>query len=443
MHLETEKIMTGALIIVVSILFCLLMFGSPVIFAIGGAAMAYFIVKPGMWAMVPVYAHKFYTGMDLFVWLCIPLFITAGEVMSVIGLTDKLVKFAQIVVGRWKGGLAYVNVLDSMLFGGVSGSALADISGLGPIVIDMMKRDGYSAEFASALTVTTAVMGPVIPPSIPMIIFASLTDVSIGALFLGGIIPGILIGLGQAAVITFMIGPRHFPSHRIKDLTWKLAFKTTIDASWALIMPLIILGGIISGVFTATEAAAVAVAYAVLIGFLVYRNLSLKVFYRVIERAARTSASIYLIIGFITVISWVMANERVPDIVTQVVKNLHLETWQFLAFLNLFFLFNGLWLSDTVQLILFAPLFTPILANMGVHPIHFGVVMVVNVMIGMMTPPYGMALYLGAIVGKVSMVSIIREGFPFILSTIFVLFLITYIPFLVLWIPRMFGLVGN
>ena len=435
--------MTDSLIIVILTLMILLIIGSPVIFAIGTAGLVYFIYKPGMWSVVSVYSHKFFTGMDEFVWLCIPLFIMAGEVMAAIGMTEKLVIFAQLLVGRFKGGLAYVNVLDSMLFGGVSGSALADVSALGPIVIDMMKRDGYKAEFATALTVTTAIQGPIIPPSIPMIIFASLTNVSVGALFLGGIIPGIMIGLAQAVLIFFMVKKHHFPKNPIKNVSFKVVFDIFKDASLALLMPIIILGGIISGVFTATEAAAVAVGYSVFIGMVVYRNLEIKKLYEIAEKAARTSASIYLIIGFVTIISWIFARERVPDLLANFIKTYNFETWQLLLLINIFFLFNGMWISDAVQLLLFAPLFTPILSKMGVHPIHFGVIMVVNVMIGLITPPYGLALYLGAIVGKVPLISIVKTAFPFIISSLIVLLLVTYIPIIVLYIPSLFGFVSK
>jgi TRAP-type transport system large permease protein len=433
--------MTDTLIIVIATLMVLLLAGGPVIFAIGSAGFIYFVIKPGMWASLSVFPHKFFTGMDEFVWLCIPLFIMAGEIMATTGMTEKLVTFAQLIVGRFKGGLAYVNVLDSMLFGGVSGSALADISALGPIVIDMMKRDGYKAEFATALTVTTALQGPIIPPSIPMVIFASLTNVSVGALFMGGVLPGIMIGLAQAVIIFFMVKKHHFPSNPIKNLTFKIIFKITSEAGYALLMPIIILGGIISGVFTATEAAAVAVGYASIIGFFVTKTLKLKQFYFVCQKAARTSAAIYLIIGFVTIISWVFARERLPDLLTRLINEYQLETWQMLLFVNIFFLFNGMWISDAVQLLLFAPLFTPIFAKMGVHPVHFGIIMVVNVMIGLVTPPYGMGLYLGAIVGKVPLTSIIKTGMPFIISAIVVLFIITYIPFISLWVPSLFGLI--
>jgi tripartite ATP-independent transporter DctM subunit len=363
--------------------------------------------------------------------------------MGSIGMTEKLVKFAQLLVGRFKGGLAYVNVVDSMLFGGVSGSALADISALGPIIIDMMKRDGYTPEFSTALTVTTAIQGPVIPPSIPMIIFASLTNVSVGGLFLAGIVPGIMIGLGQMIVIKFMVSKHHFPSNPIKNLNLALVFKITLDAGFALMMPLIILGGIVSGIFTATEAAAVAVGYAFLVGILAYRNLSLREFFRILLKSAKTSASIYLIIGFATIISWVLASERVPDLIIQFVNHYQFETWQLLLLLNFFFLFNGLWVSDAVQLLLFAPLFTPILLKMGVHPIHFGVIMVVNVMISLMTPPYGLALYLGAVVGNVKLSQIVRNSLPFLASSIIVLIITTYFPSLILWIPSIFGFIGK
>jgi tripartite ATP-independent transporter DctM subunit len=433
--------MTDALITVIAIMIGLLLAGGPVIFAIGAAGFAYFIIKPGMWASLSAFPHKFFTGMDEFVWLCIPLFLMAGEIMTITRMTEKLVVFAQLVVGRFRGGLAYVNILSNMLMGGVSGSALADISALGPVVIEMMKRDGYKAEFATALTVTSALMGPIIPPSIPMVIFASLTNASVGALFMGGVIPGIMIGLAQALIVLIMVKTKNFPANPIKDINLNVIARITMEAGWALVLPIIILGGILSGVFTATEAAAVSVGYATCVGLFVSRNLSLKQLFKVCEKAARTSAAIYLIIGFATIISWIFARERLPELLTRLIHEWNLETWQMLLIVNLFFLFNGMWISDSVQLLLFAPLFTPIFAKMGVHPVHFGLIMVVNVMIGLVTPPYGMGLYLGAIVGKVPLSKIVKAALPFIASSIVVLLLITFIPILVLWLPSVFGLI--
>ena len=430
-----------SLLICIGTLFILLIFGSPVIFAIGAAALTYFVVEPGMWPAVSVYAHKFFTGMDVFIWLSIPLFVVAGEVMAQIGMTDRLLQFSRLLVGRFRGGLAYMNIMASMLFGGVSGSALADISALGPVEVRMMKQDGYRADFATALTVSSAIQGPVIPPSIPLIIFASLTNTSIGALFLAGIVPGIMIGLGLFLVVAIMVRRHGFGRRPIEGLTVALAVRIVLEAFWALFMPAIILGGIVFGVFTATEAAAVAVAYAVLIGFLVYRNLSLKQLWGVLDRSARTTAAVYLIIGFASIISWIFAAERVPSLLSDFIAHIDVSVLVVLLLLNLFFLFNGLWISDSVQLLLFAPLFTPIVAELGVHPVQFGVIMVVNVMISLITPPYGLALYLGSAVGGVTLGALVRQTWPFLLSSLTVLVLVTLVPALSLTLPRLFGFI--
>lgn len=439
---ELDRVV-NPLFVVIFTLFFFLLFGSPVIFAIGGAGLAYFIVKPGMWPNVYIFAHKFFTGMDSFVFLCIPLFILAGETMGKTGMTDRLVRFSQLIVGRFRGGLAYATILANMIMGGISGSALADLSALGPVSIRMMKKDGYTPEFATAVNTTAALQGPIIPPSIPMVIFASLTNVSVGALFLGGIIPGIMLGVSLGVVVKLAVKRFNFPSHPIEGLNFRLAIKIIRETIWALMMPVIIVGGIISGVFTATEAAAVGVIYSILVGFFVYRELKLKMLWEILNNSIRTTAQIYLIIGFALIISWVFASERVPDQLIGIVNRYHLVPWSFLLILNIFFLFNGCWISDTVQLLLFAPLFTPILMGMGVSPIHFGVVMVVNVMIGLITPPYGTALYLGAVIGKVSLTNLFRESIPFLIACLCVLLLITYIPGLVTWIPTQFGLIGR
>ncbi len=425
--------------VVLGLLLTLLIFGSPVIFAVGFAALAYFFVEPGMTSMLSIFAHKFFTGMDVFIWLSIPLFVIAGEIMTAIGMTDRLVNFSRLLVGRMRGGLAYVNVVGSMLFGGVSGSALADISALGPVEIEMMKKDGYRKDFAAALTVSSAIQGPIIPPSIPLIIFSSLTNTSVAALFLAGAIPGILLGLAQMAVVFVMARMKGFPANPISPLSLAIGVRIVLDAFWALIMPLIIMGGIISGVFTATEAAAIAVGYALLVGVLAYRNLSLKALWAILDRAARTSASVYLIVGFATIISWILANERVPTELTTLIADMDLQPWMLLLALNIFFLINGLWIGDSVQLLLFAPLFTPILVAMGVDPVHFGVIMVVNVMIGLMTPPYGLALYLGAAISREPLGAIVRQSLPFLAASLFVLLLVTYIPAISLTLPRWFG----
>lgn len=433
--------MDYSLLIIVGLLFTLLLLGSPVIFAIGFAALSYFLFVPGMFSMLPIFAHKMYTGMDVFIWLSIPLFIMAGEIMTAVGMTDRLLGFSRLLVGGFRGGLAYVNVVGSMLFGGVSGSALADISALGPVEIEMMKKDGYRADFSAALTVCSAVQGPIIPPSIPFIVFSSLTQTSVAALFLAGAIPGVMIGIALMVVVFIMNRYSNFPRNPIANRSFKVVVRIVMEALWALFMPVIIIGGIVGGVFTATEAAAVAVAYALTIGVFAYRNLTLKMLWAILDRTARTSASIYLIVGFASIISWILANERVPSELAALIHGTHMPVWSLLLMANIFFLINGLWIGDSVQLLLFAPLFTPIFAHLGVPPVHFGVIMVLNVMIGLLTPPYGMALYLGSAVSGISLGAIVRQSLPFLLACLIVLLLVTYIPAISLTLPRLFGFV--
>ncbi|GGG64950.1 C4-dicarboxylate ABC transporter permease [Salipiger pallidus] len=432
--------MQDPLLVTIGLLLFLMLLGSPVIFAIGFAGLAYFFVAPGMSSMLDIYAHKFFTGMDVFIWLSIPLFIIAGEIMASIGMTDRLVNLSRLMVGKLRGGLAYVNVVGSMMFSGVSGSAMADISALGPVEIKMMEQDGYEKDFAAALTVSSAIQGPIIPPSIPLIMFSALTQTSVAALFLAGAVPGLLLGGAQMAVLFFMAKRKGFPRNPIEGLNLRIAMRVIGNAFFAIFMPLIIIGGIVGGIFTATEAASIAVAYGLLVGFVAYRNLTLKELWAILDRAARTSASVYLIVGFATIISWILANERIPSELQSLIVNMDLEPWMVLLMLNLFFLINGLWISDSVQLLLFAPLFTPLVASMGVDPVHFGVIMVVNVMIGLITPPYGMALYLGSSISGVPLIRIVRAAVPFMISNLVVLLLVTYVPAISLTLPRLFGL---
>lgn len=431
--------MSVALIALIVILMSMLIIGAPVVFAIGTAAASYFIIKPGMWGMINVYALKYFNGIDSFVLLCIPLFILAGELMSATGMMTRLVNFVRIFVGGFRGGLAYVNVLASMMFGGISGSGLADVAALGPIEIEMMKEDGYDTAFSAALTATSAIQGPIIPPSIPMVLFASLTSASVGALFMGGLIPGILIGLGQCLVI-FIIGKKKGLPKRTVKITREEIISASISAVTALVMPVVILGGIILGWFTATEAAAVAVGYALVIAVFVYRNLSIAKLYECLKNTAKTTSSVYLIIAFTSVIGWILAIEQVPTMLNNLVIGSNMSPYLFLFLINIFFLFNGMWISDTAQLLLFAPIFGPIFVQMGGNIIHFGVMMVVNVMIGLITPPYGTALYLAAGISGCKLTDIVKRTLPFTAVSIAVLALITYCPVLITFVPRLLGL---
>lgn len=430
--------MSLALILVLVILFGLLLIGAPVVMAIGTAAMSYFIVKPDMLGSLMMYAHRLFTGMDSFIYICIPLFMLSGDLMGYTGLMDRVVEFCRIFVGRLRGGVAYVNVLASMLFGGISGSALADIAALGPIEISLMESDGYKRDFSAALTATSAIQGPVIPPSIPAVMFASLTAVSVGAMFIGGLVPGIMLGLGQCVVIFILARKHNFPKDNTR-YTLKQGITITLKSFSALFMIILVLGGIISGIFTATEASAVSVVYVVALDLLFYHKLKLKDFWEALKHTAAGSASIFLIIGFTSIISWILAMENVPIMISNWVSAAHVSPYLLLFLVNIFFLFNGMWISDSAQLVLFAPIFTPIFTSMGVSAIHFGVVMVVNIMIGLITPPFGVGLYTAASVSGCELKDIVKASLPFTLSCIIVLFLITYIPEFVLTLPKLAG----
>lgn len=429
------------LISILLTLIVLLMFGVPVVFAIGSSGMLYFFIKPGMIGALSVYAQRFYSGMDSFVFLCIPMFVFAGEVMNGSGMMNDLVNFCKVLVGRARGGMAHVNVVASMLFGGITGSGLADVSCLGPLEIKAMEEDGYSTAFSAALTATSCIQGPIIPPSIPMVIFASLTNASVGALFLGGIVPGIMIGLGQMLVIVLMAKRRNFPKSDVK-LTARQVIDVTKAAAAALMIPLILIGGIVSGFFTPTEAASVCAGYATIAAWLIYKNLTWTSLKRSLLSTVKISASIYLIIGFVQTVGWVLAAEGVPHLISNFVVQHNFSPYLLVFLLNIFLLVNGCWLSDTAQLVLFAPIFTPILVGMGLDPVHIGVMFVVNVMIGMITPPYGMALYLSAAIAREPLRNVVIETLPFTAVSILVLLIVSYFPVFVLFIPRMFGMMG-
>lgn len=431
--------MTG-LYATIFVLMFLLLFGAPVVFAVALSAITYFIVTPGMWDMVAIYPMRLFSGMDSFVFLCIPLFVLAGEIMNTSGMMNDLVRFCQVMVGRFKGGLAHVNVLASMIFGGITGSGLADVSALGPIEIKLMKDAGYKPSFAAALTACSAVQGPIIPPSIPFVIFASLTSTSIGALFMAGAIPGIMIGLSQMLVVVFMSRKAGFPASLEKSTT-KEKITVMKSAFFALMMPVIILGGIISGVFTPTEASSIAVIYCFVVSKFYYKQITISDARKILVTTAKTTGSIFLIIGFASVIGWILATENIPEIINQAIIRNNISPYMLLFFVNILLLFNGMWLSDAAQLVLFAPLFTPIFVSMGISPIHFGCVMVVNVMISMITPPYGAALYLAALISKEPLVEVTKAALPFIFSSIIVLFLITYFPVFCMTLPKLMGMV--
>lgn len=427
-----------ALIVVIVVLMGLLLFGSPVIMAIGTAALSYFVVKPDMLGSLMMYAHRLFTGMDSFIFICIPLFTLSGNLMGMTGLMDRIVDFCRIFVGRLRGGVTYVTVLANMMFGCISGSALACIAALGPLEIDMMEKEGYDKEFASALVATSAIQGPVIPPSIPAVMFAGLTSVSVGTVFIGAAVPGVMLGLFIMCILAYMAKKYSFPKSDVRYTKKEIA-SICLKSTGALLMVIIVLGGILSGVFTATEASAISVFYVLILDVVFTHKLKPADLWKALKMTASSTSTIYLIIGFTSIISWILAMENVPVMISNWVYTANISPYLLLFIFNVFILFNGMWISDSAQLVLFAPIFTPIFVSMGCSAIHIGVVMVVNVMIGLITPPFGMSLYTVCGVTGCDLKHVVKKSLPFTISCIIVLFLITYCPAFVLTLPRLLG----
>ena len=387
-------------------------------------------------------AEQLLNGMYTnYIILSVPLFILAAELMNVGSMTDRLLNFCNAVVGRFRGGLAHVNILQSIIFAGMSGSAIADAAGTGKMMQAMMTKDGkYPPSFAAALTAVTAIIGPIIPPSIPMIIYALVSDASIGYLFLGGVIPGLLMAFAQMALVVANAKRRNFPVEAPTPL--RELPRIAWEAFPALMMPVVLLGGIYSGVMTPTEAAAVAAGYALLISILIYRSVTLRNLYSSLLSSARTSASIGMLIGGALVFNYVVTVENIPEGVRALLTGYDLSPTGFLLLVNAILLVLGCVLEGTAILLIVVPVFIPAAQALGIDMVHFGVMVVVNVMLGLVTPPYGLLLFVMTSITGVPLRAIVREVMPFLGVMVVALALITFVPATVLWLPRLFGYEG-
>lgn len=373
--------------------------------------------------------------------LAVPLFIVAANIMNVGAISDRLLEFCKAMVGRFKGGMAQVDILVSLIFSGMSGSAVADAAGVGQVTIKMMLKTGhYSPGFAGAVVAASATIGPIIPPSIPMVLYALVSNTSIGYLFLGGVVPGLLMTLTLMIMTTIIAHRRNIPAEEAVPL--REIPGVTFRALPALMMPVILLGGIYGGATTPTEAAAVAAFYALLVAGLLYRSLSLKALYDVFVDASRSSASVGLVIGSALIFNYIIATEQIPQSLSAVMTGLELSRGGFLAFTMVLFLLLGCVLDATTIILVVIPLFLPTATALGVDPVHFGVVSVVNCMIGLITPPYGILLFVVNGTTGIPIKDIVREGVPFFLALLISLIAIVVFPELVLWLPRYFGYEG-
>ena len=387
-------------------------------------------------------AEQLINGMNgSFLLLAIPLFILAAEFMNAGSIMDRLLRFCNALVGRYRGGLAHVNVVQSIIFAGMSGSALADAASSGRVMQTLMTRDGrYPASFAAALTAVSSVIGPIIPPSIPMVLYALIADTSIGYLFLGGVIPGLLIGAVQMALIAFNARRRNFPVEPPIPLReWP---RITREALPALLMPVILLGCLYSGVTTPTEAAAVAAAYALAVSAILYRSVSWRDLYGTLVRSSRITISIGMLIAGALVFNYVITVENIPKVVAALLKGWQMSPAMFLLVANVILLVLGCFLEGTTILLVILPVMLPTAQALGIDPVHFGVVAVVNVMLGLVTPPYGLLLFMMVKIADVSLTELVKEVMPFLAVMIGALALITYVPDLVLFLPRILGYKG-
>ncbi len=378
---------------------------------------------------------QMFSGVDSFPLLAVPFFILAGNLMNTGGITKRLIHFCKILLGHVRGGLSLVNVVASMFFGGITGAAVADTSALGTILIPAMVKEKYDRNFSAAVTAASSTVGPIIPPSIPMVILGTVGEVSIGALFLAGVIPGALVGLSLLAVAYVISVRNNYPKE--KRASVKEFFYGLKDAVLALLMPAIIMGGILGGIFTPTEAAVVAVFYAFLVSVLIYREIRWKDIPKIFIDSVVTTSIIMLVIANSAILGWILANQKIPQVVAEIFLSISSNKWVILLLINLFLLFLGTFMETTASLIILTPILLPLAVKLGIDPIHFGLVMVLNLVIGLITPPLGVCLFIACSIARITLEDIVKAIAPFLIAAIAVLFIVTYIPELVLWLPRM------
>lgn len=387
-------------------------------------------------------AEQFLNGMyNNYVILAVPLFILAAEFMNIGSMTERLLTFCNLLVGRFRGGLAQVNVVQSIIFAGMSGSAIADAAGSGRMMQSMMTRDNrYTPSYAAALTAVTSVIGPIIPPSIPMVIYALVSDASIGYLFLGGMIPGLLMAALQMMQVAITARRKNFPVEA--PVPMREIPRITIRAFPALMMPVVLLGCIYSGVTTPTEAAALAAAYALVISIVIYRSITFAAFYDSLLISAKSTASIGMLIAGALVFNYVVTVENIPYTLRVYLTGMELNQTTFLILVNVILLILGCILEGTAILLIIVPVFIPTAQALGIDMVHFGVVVVVNIMLGLVTPPYGLLLFIMTNISGAPVKDIIRDAAPFIFWMVVCLVVITFVPETVLFLPRLLGYQG-
>lgn len=426
----------GVLVLVLSFVI-LLAIGVPIAFGIGISAMLTMLVSIDSIAAFTTLAQRIVTGLDSFALLAIPFFIFAGQLMNRGGIATRLIDFAKVMVGMLPGGLAYVNVLAAMLFGAISGSAGAAASAIGGFMTPLMAKEGYDRPFSAAVNITSATTGLIIPPSNVLIVYSLASGgVSIGALFLAGYFPGILVGLLLMFVAGYFAFRKKYPvGGRVSLSEAGIKFLKAIPS---LLLLIIVMGGIIAGIFTATEASAIAVLYALILT-LIYREISIKDLPEVLKSTVFTTSIVMILVSTSIGMSWIMSFEQIPQIVSDTLISISDNKVVILLMINLILLFVGIFMDMTPAVLIFTPIFLPIVVDLGIDPIHFGIIMVLNLCIGLCTPPVGAVLFIGCSVANVSIAKVIKPLFPMFIVMIIALMIITYVPEISMFLPAYFG----
>lgn len=423
-------------IMMLIIFLLLLLLGVPIFLVILIASFAGFLYL-GDYSLFRIMVQQFFGGMNSFTLLAIPFFIMTGNLMNRSGITDKLLEFSRVLVGSFRGGLGYVNVLTNIVFAGISGSAAADVSAVGAILIPAMEKEGYDRAYAAGLSAGSSLIGPIIPPSIFMILYASMTNTSVGSLFIAGIIPGLLLGVAFMIMNYYYSRKNNYPVSNERAGVKKI-IKTTLDSSIALAGPIIIIGGIVAGVATPTEVGALAIFYVTIVGFFITRKLRIKHFIEAIYETARNTAVIFVIMGSATVIGWLFKWEQIPQKFASSMLTLTDNSTILLIILSLMIFVIGMFMEEVATLILLTPVIYPVAIYSGIDPLHFGIVMVLNITIALITPPMGACVYIVSVVGKVKLETLFKTIWPFVAVAMIVLLLIILFPFLTLILPHLF-----
>jgi tripartite ATP-independent transporter DctM subunit len=410
-----------------------LVLGVPVGISLGLAAAVYLVGAEIDLSVVPQYM---FAGMDSFVLLCIPGFVLAGNLMNGGGITDQIVRFGNAVVGHVRGGLGLANVLGSMIFAGISGTAVAETASIGSVMIPAMRKSGYDAPFAAAVTAAASTVGPIIPPSVPMIIVGTLTGLSVGKMFLAGAVPGLLLGLGMMATVYILSRKRGYPKGTWGGLRHVLS--TSKGAFWALLMTGVILFGIVGGFFTPTEASIVSALYAFVVGLFIYKGFKLRHLPNILLESAIGSGALILLVGLANVFGWILTSEQIPQMIADAMLSLTTNKYLIILLINILLLIVGTFMETIAALIILFPPLLAVAVKVGIDPIHFATFAVLNLMIGLTTPPVGVCLFVAAGIAKISLGAIARAIWPFLVCNILILFAVSYIPAISLWLPSLF-----